>query len=303
MPQKRVALARLPQIAGLVFLVTMIAPIAFFGFRWLSPSGYLLKVERPLNGTILYGALVCGTKGNLCQATVSQGELVQLQADPDDGYMLVGFTGDCKDRRGQTKMTVNRRCGALFAPKTTTTTIAVGSPPPKGPTGPGETSTSTTTVAARPNTTPIPPLPPAQGKEDIIKRVDGATEKPLPPPTLEAFAKDRIKELIGRWCKGYAALDPAAVQREYPRADVTMLARDFDQYVSISMRCPVDDKEIVVLDAAGGQATVRMVLKQVVMWKHQAKEKTREQPVTLTLARSKERSQWFIDTVVFGGKR
>ena len=81
--------------------------------RWLWPPGQQLTLAKPLGGTITGPGLQCGTRSSDCSTTRPTGDVVELTAKADDGYVFGGFTGDCAET-GRASMTQPRQCGASF---------------------------------------------------------------------------------------------------------------------------------------------------------------------------------------------
>jgi len=79
------------------------------------PSGYALTITRPTGGSILSRGVSCGTLGSDCTVIRPDGEAVELQAQPDEGFVFAGYTGDCASG-GRTIMSEARTCGARFDP-------------------------------------------------------------------------------------------------------------------------------------------------------------------------------------------
>lgn len=81
--------------------------------RWLSPGGQTLTITPPTGGTIVGPGIRCGTNGRDCSTTRPLNEVVQLEREPDTGYVFNAFTGDCPIS-GRLVMTQARQCGAVF---------------------------------------------------------------------------------------------------------------------------------------------------------------------------------------------
>jgi serine/threonine protein kinase len=94
-------------------VVTIVASVALL-WIWLNQSGPSLTITKPEGGTLSSRGIKCGTTGNDCVTQLNKGETVDLRADPDQGFVFGGFTGDCAGN-GRTIMTVARTCGATFS--------------------------------------------------------------------------------------------------------------------------------------------------------------------------------------------
>jgi hypothetical protein len=109
---------RTAAIAGGALLgIVVIALIVMLVVSWFRPSGVLLTITRPANGTITASGIRCGTRGNDCTANRPKDEAVELSPEPDAGFTFVGYTGDCAPG-GRTVMSTARTCGAAFEPIT-----------------------------------------------------------------------------------------------------------------------------------------------------------------------------------------
>jgi len=108
-----------PGLQGAIVAVAAVAVavlVVWGGIRawqWLWPAGETLTLTMPRGGTIIGPGLQCGTRGSDCTTTRPTGEVVELDAQADDGYVFSGFTGDCA-QTGRASMTQRRQCGATF---------------------------------------------------------------------------------------------------------------------------------------------------------------------------------------------
>lgn len=96
-----------------VAVAALLVLAGIFAVRAFWPSGRMLTVSKPVGGTILGPKIECGTRGSDCSVSLTNGEAVELVAQPDDGYVFSGFTGDCAPT-GRIAMTQARTCGATF---------------------------------------------------------------------------------------------------------------------------------------------------------------------------------------------
>jgi serine/threonine protein kinase len=98
------------------------------------PAGHELTITKPTGGSILSRGVSCGTLGSDCTVTRPDGEAVELQAQPDEGFLFAGYTGDCA-AGGRTVMSEARTCGARFDPipqAPAAARLALTITPPKG---------------------------------------------------------------------------------------------------------------------------------------------------------------------------
>ena len=97
-------------------------------------AGHELTITKPTGGSILGRGVSCGTIGSDCTVTRPDGEAVELQAQPDEGFVFAGYTGDCA-AGGRTIMSEARTCGARFDPipeAPPAAQLALTITPPKG---------------------------------------------------------------------------------------------------------------------------------------------------------------------------
>jgi serine/threonine protein kinase len=80
---------------------------------WMWKPGPTLTVIKPEGGTLSSRGINCGTGGSDCSTQFTKGDPVNLLAEPDEGFVFAGFTGDCKPK-GWIVMTTPRTCGATF---------------------------------------------------------------------------------------------------------------------------------------------------------------------------------------------
>jgi hypothetical protein len=98
-------------IAGGALLFVALAVVLI---RWaIGPSGHTLTVLKPTGGSLLSNGISCGTIGSSCTTTREDGEAVEVQAQPDEGFLFGGYTGDCAPA-GRMLMNGPQTCGATF---------------------------------------------------------------------------------------------------------------------------------------------------------------------------------------------
>ena len=73
----------------------------------------VITVTKPVGGTIVGPGIECGTRGSRCSAVLTTGQPLELNTQPDRGYVFAGYTGDCAPT-GRTSMSGQRTCGATF---------------------------------------------------------------------------------------------------------------------------------------------------------------------------------------------
>jgi hypothetical protein len=124
-----------------------------------------------------------------------------------------------------------------------------------------------------------------------------ATAKPIPaPPTAEEFAKMKIQEMLTAFCAAEEALDPVAVQKIYPKVNMTALNIQLNTSKYRSVQCKFGEVVFQSLDPAAGKGTVRAPLKRTYFHTILTeKPQVNELIATLTVVRSAQRDQWQID--------
>ena len=212
----------------------------------------------PTGGTLEGIDLMCGTKGSACSVNYPEGVPVELHPTPDPEFTFMGFKGDCAPL-GHTQMTGPRTCSATFSP----TAVVSAVPPPRTPPAGGRRSSgpaSTAAPASEPILPPVtvPPAPSARqgGGAPIVDPTLG-TAKPIPaPPTAEEFAKMKIQEMLTALCAAEEALDPVAVQKVYPKVNMTALKIQLNTSKYRSVQCKFGEVVFQSLDPAAGKGTV-----------------------------------------------
>jgi hypothetical protein len=262
----------------------------------------------PTGGTLEGVDIICGTKGSICSANHPDGVLVELHPTADPGFTFMGFVGDCVPL-GHTQMTVPRTCSATFSP-----TAEVSVPPPIKPSRAALAHQPPAGAAAAP-AVPVPaataaraaaPLPltvPIKPQVIVDPSTAGAQKPAAPPPTDEEFAKGKIQETLKAYCDAEEALDPAAIQRLYPKVNMEALKVQLNASKYRSVQCKFGDPVFVSLDAPGGKAKVQAPLKRI--YEHTIlteKPQTDELIATITLVRPGPRSPWQIDAATYKPK-
>lgn len=100
-------------VVGAVVAAVLLLAVGFAAVRWMWPAGQKLTLTRPTGGTIVGPGIECGSKGNDCSTERPTGEVVELEARPDSGFLFTGFTGDCAPV-GRISMSGPHKCGATF---------------------------------------------------------------------------------------------------------------------------------------------------------------------------------------------
>jgi hypothetical protein len=285
-----------PRTCGATFTQSVAAPPVVTQRLTISPV--------PTGGTIQGVDIICGTNGSICSANHPDGVPVELHPTADAGFTFMGFVGDCAPL-GQTQMTGPRTCGATFSP----TAVASANPPPRpAPTPVTRPDRSGGTPAAggappRPTTAP-PALPPANPSPSGVIAVTPVPDQKevSPPQSPEAFAKDRIQELLKEYCHAYEALDPAAVQRVFPTVDMAVLQIQLNPSKYKSVTCKFAEPVFLALNAIAGTAKVQADVKRV--FEHTAVKKVDESELSaqMTLSRPGDRIRWQIDAVTYKTK-
>ncbi len=71
------------------------------------PTTYTLTVTKPVNGTITGSGLECGTKGNICSASIGKNTSVTLKAEPDENFEITSWNGCFSNSTDNTRCEVN----------------------------------------------------------------------------------------------------------------------------------------------------------------------------------------------------
>ena len=97
-------------------------------------SDLCLTIELPQDGTVVGNGLNCGSGGNTCQVSLAENTPVSLDAQPDNGFDLSQWTGDCSGSADPLNFTLDsdRVCGALFDMNFTRYTLSIDPVPSNG---------------------------------------------------------------------------------------------------------------------------------------------------------------------------
>ena len=109
--------------------------------------------------------------------------------------------------------------------------------------------------------------------------------------------------MLKEYCAAHEALDPAGVQRLYPKVNMSALQIQLNKSKYRSVQCKFGEPEFVSLDAAAGSARIQAEVKRI--YEHTAAKdepQTDEQIAAMTLSRPSLRSPWFIETVTYRPK-
>ena len=234
----------------------------------------------PRGGTLLGIDINCGTMGSVCSANYPVGVPVELHAKADAGFTFMGFVGDCVPL-GRTQMTSLRTCSAKFSQTHELIFLNAGQSATPSPT------------ATRPGYGDVGghaavPVPLATGPEAAGT-----------PSTDEESSRTKIQDTLREYCAAQEALDPAAVQRVYPKVDMNALGIELNKSKYKSLTCKVSDPIFLTLDAAAGTATVQTELKRVFEQIAVIATESSETIAVMTLSRPNPQSRWFIETVTF----
>ncbi len=101
-------------IAAIVAAVVVVVGGAIFFALTTLGSGQMLTITKPEGGTLRSPGITCGSGGSSCSKKLAKGAVVQLRADPDDGYTFKSFTGACAPN-GLTTIDGPQTCGAVFS--------------------------------------------------------------------------------------------------------------------------------------------------------------------------------------------
>jgi hypothetical protein len=126
-------------------------------------------------------------------------------------------------------------------------------------------------------------------------------QKPVvAPPTDEEFAKGKILEMLKDYCAAEEALDPAGVQKIYPKVNMNALTQQLNKSKYTSVQCTFGEAVFASLDAPGGKAKIKAPLK--IVYHHTIlteKPQVNELIADLTLVRSGLRDPWQIADAKF----
>ncbi|MGC4085959.1 MAG: hypothetical protein QM736_28480 [Vicinamibacterales bacterium] len=263
-----------------------------------------LTITKPTGGTIVAaGGILCGSLGANCTASVPDGAPVNLHVEPDSGFALVSYTGDCAPN-GDTTMTAARSCGATFAP----TATAKVEPPPPPPSGGG-----TRRASAGPINVAVPPPvapPPAPAATPAAEPPPAVT--PLPTQDAkdvaaaispEEHARQEITQLIRAYCRDLESLKEDAVANHFqaPEPQRRQLRSQFRDYRSLNCTITTEKPTFETLqigqNGGAGTAMVLFDMKQVIQTKTGGAPQTVETNVTMVASRPSQRDPWKIERV------
>jgi hypothetical protein len=124
-----------------------------------------------------------------------------------------------------------------------------------------------------------------------------------PPISEEGYANNAVKDVLRQYCAAYEAQDPDAVQRVYPKAEMSSLRRQLDRSRYKSIACAFGTPKFEALDIAGGTARIHVDIKHVLeRTTVGSKPEVLEYVATVSLSRASQRGRWFIDTAEFQAK-
>ena len=106
--------------------------------------------------------------------------------------------------------------------------------------------------------------------------------------------------MLKDYCAGFEALDPAAVQKVYPKVNMNALKVQLNTSKYRSARCTFGDVVYQSLDAPGGKGKIQVPLKEI--FEHTIlteKPITYELMGTITLFRPGPRERWQIEDAKF----
>src|SRR4051812_9134471 len=269
----------------------------------------------PSGGTLEGIDILCGTKGSVCTAQHPDGVPVELHPTADPGFTFMGFVGDCAPL-GHTQMSAPRTCGATFSPTDSLKPekAAVGQPSvrsgskPSAPAG-GSASGSAVPVprggAGRGTTDPVPTprVAPPPGAVVVPRQGDKPAPPAAPPISDEDYAKNAVKDALKQYCAAYEALDPDAVQKVYPKAQMASLKLQLNTSKYKSMQCTMAEPKYDALDTAAGTAKLHVDAKHV--YERTAlgdAPETREYIVAISFSRANQRGKWFIESAEYRPK-
>jgi hypothetical protein len=262
----------------------------------------------PKNGTLEGVDIICGSKGSVCSANHPDGVPVELHPTADAGFTFMGFVGDCAPL-GHTQMTGPRTCSATFSPTAEVSTPPVLKPSQRGDARGNRNAGGGPPVAPVPEAPSLnPPLasPPASlstGRRAnpptvVVDPTAGQKEVPLPLTPVQ-FAEKQIQELLKSYCDAHEALDPAAVQKVFPKVNMDSLRVQLNKSKYRSVQCKISEVMFVSMDAPGGTAKITALRKLVFDHTIQNEPETQELITTFTMVRLAERAPWQIETAQF----
>ena len=294
-----------------------------------------LTLTPPTNGTIFtLEGHACGTQGQVCAVEVAEGHRVALDVQPEDGYRVQSYTGDCA-ADGTAIMDRARTCGAVLVP-------GVGPPPPRptagrdlasavrptvgpaGPTGAGGPGGVSTPVGAggagasggagagSPSTSapsrvddvspqPSGPTAAAAGPGAALPPSGAAVTGPPPPVgTPTELATKEITAVLHAYRDAHSRMDVSGMKKLFPSVDVPRFEQQFRDLKSLTYAFAGDPK--LELDLERGKATAIVDVKTENESKAGKKQKPVESKATFLLQRVGITAQWYIELIKYQPK-
>lgn len=284
-----------------------------------------LTLTPPANGTIFtIEGHACGTQGTACTVEVAEGHTVSLDVQPDEGFRVQSYTGDCL-ADGTTTMDRARTCGAVLV-------AGAGPPPPRpqaerdlasvkggrGSSGPGGTSDSggagsqsrgAGVAAGGPTSRADASAPSPSG---VSAPAGDATDAALPPSapavsgppppvrTPTEIATTEVTALLQDYRDAHSRMDLPAMKRLFPSVDVPRFEQQFRDLKSLKYAFAGDPK--LELDLERGRATVVVDVKTENESKAGKKQKPVESKATFLLQRIGMTPQWHIQLIKYEAK-
>lgn len=260
---------------------------------------WTLTIAKPTGGTIVAaGGVLCGSLGANCSATIPDGAPVNLHVEPDSGFALVAYTGDCAPN-GETTMSAARSCSATFAP-----TGAKAEPVSAPPALPRKGGTGVNVAIAQPAVPAPAPVAPAPAAEPTAPAAPIPTQQATKVEAAispEEHARKEISDLVVSYCTELESLSPDRVDKLFHvRQDE--FRNDVKQYRTLRCSTDVEKLKFPVLQINGaggaGSAQAQFDMKQEIQMKSGGAPKVIETIVTAYLSRPSQRDAWLMDRVL-----